>query len=442
MTNKNLVIVNSIKYNQTERHIAQLFLSYIRNIVPEAKILDCEAQNIKTIDEYFDFNTSFSDQILANITDYSHIVMCCSLSSISRVLPAIPRIKKNYTNTNIYLTGPNLKALRSFPEFEFSQLLFSLNELTHLFAKLNIIDEFIDEENADKFILNNINIKRWDMVNEYGDNRIPLVVSKGCKYRCSFCDYRQCFDEAYKSIDLNVISEIISQNVKNTRYRHFNFLDASLTSYPQVTQLCNILESHTPSFKWRCFGRVNEVDHNIAYALKKGGCDDIFLGIESGCNSSLANCNKSSVSTDITLKATEVLKENELHVSGSFILGIPNETEKDAIQTIEYSQQLNLDCYYWHIFHPTLETISNLDFDHPYRQLLRKQLRYPTDIPDHFWDKMVEIDNIFLLHRHAAAHIEDKSILKQFHWFNLFSYPVYEYIHEATEAEKRRRNKG
>jgi histone acetyltransferase (RNA polymerase elongator complex component) len=78
--------------------------------------------------------------------------------------------------------------------------------------------------------------------------------------------------------------------------------------------------------------------------MKESGCEGVFLGIESGSDRMLKNMNK-SVTVEQYLSGIQLLKEYEILVYGSFIIGFPGETDETVQDTIRFIKTGGLDFY-------------------------------------------------------------------------------------------------
>jgi len=88
--------------------------------------------------------------------------------------------------------------------------------------------------------------------------------------------------------------------------------------------------------------RVDLFNRNFARYFKKAGGKTVFFGIESGNQESLDYLNKGFTIQSIK-KAVNIAKEEDLLVAGSFIIGLPNETQEMINNTISFAKKLDLD---------------------------------------------------------------------------------------------------
>ncbi len=84
------------------------------------------------------------------------------------------------------------------------------------------------------------------------------------------------------------------------------------------------------------------IDKEQLYWMKKSGCWQISLGIESSNNLILKSINKGFTKELVEKKVNEIVK-NKIKVRGFFMVGIPGETIETIEDTIEFAKKLPLD---------------------------------------------------------------------------------------------------
>lgn len=83
---------------------------------------------------------------------------------------------------------------------------------------------------------------------------------------------------------------------------------------------------------------------DVFQLMAKAGCRDIGIGVESGSEQVLEAIGK-GVTKDHIRKAVQWAKQAGIHVRGYFIVGMPNEGDKDLQATEAFAEELTLDEY-------------------------------------------------------------------------------------------------
>lgn len=167
-----------------------------------------------------------------------------------------------------------------------------------------------------------------------------LITSYGCTYSCDFCDMG---DFGYSRRDPEDVVDEAEYCVKEYGIKEFDIFDRDfLIEKERAKEICKKFIERELNVKWSCRTRVDQVDRETLELMKKAGCRLILYGIESGNDEILEREHK-----DITLNgvrsAIRTTNEVGIETLGFFIIGHPNETEKDIKKTIELSKELPLD---------------------------------------------------------------------------------------------------
>jgi len=165
----------------------------------------------------------------------------------------------------------------------------------------------------------------------------PVFLGRGCSRRCAFCEYNLF---RYRIRKINEILKEIDYFVENHNAEYLFFSDPSFCERKNfVVEFCNELIEKYPALKWACEARIDTPDE-VLELMAKAGCISIDFGLESGSEKVLKSTYK-----DIDLNNTDrfVKKCNSLGIrSHMFLLvSLPDETEEDAMQTVEMSKRLS-----------------------------------------------------------------------------------------------------
>ena len=110
-----------------------------------------------------------------------------------------------------------------------------------------------------------------------------------------------------------------------------------------VSLFGRLIEKGLPVIKW-VMGRADLLIENpkTAEVMGKGGVQQMFLGIESPSEHVLKAYRKGGkASSNASVKAVQILKQNGIETWGAFIIGAPQETMEDIKRTIEFAKFLN-----------------------------------------------------------------------------------------------------
>lgn len=177
-----------------------------------------------------------------------------------------------------------------------------------------------------------------------------MISSRGCPYRCLFCD-RPHLGKIFRARSpKNVVDEM--EKCAELKIEEIFFYDDTFTVNGQrVVEICNEILKRDLKIDWDIRARVDTVNGYLLEKLKEAGCKRIHYGVESGNPQILKILRK-----DISLaKVKEVFKQTKklgISTLAYFMLGSPTENADQIEQTINFSLELNPDYAHFSITTP------------------------------------------------------------------------------------------
>lgn len=176
-----------------------------------------------------------------------------------------------------------------------------------------------------------IDIKEY--ANNYklgGEPTTTYVTSRGCSYgKCAFC-CRMTNGVRYRSAK-NIYEEVMlvkrKYNIKGAMF----FDDEFTANQKRLIEFCDLIKDE--GIKWRCMSRVNSINDKIVSEMRKAGCIEVGIGIESADPKILRTISK-GIKIERAKKAIKTLKDNGIRVKTFFILGLPGES-KESIRLLD-----------------------------------------------------------------------------------------------------------
>jgi uncharacterized radical SAM superfamily protein len=178
-----------------------------------------------------------------------------------------------------------------------------------------------------------------------------IFTARGCPYNCLFCGSRKIWSRKprFRSAE-NVVKEI--KGLQKLGIKLIRFDDDTFgINKGHLIELCNALIAECPGLQWSCELHVNLVDEQTIALMKKAGCYNIQVGIESGNNEILRAIRK-SITIEEALKACEIIKKHGIELQAFFIVGFPQETEETLRDTFEAMKKTKCDLLAYSIFTP------------------------------------------------------------------------------------------
>ncbi|WP_395397039.1 hopanoid biosynthesis associated radical SAM protein HpnJ [Novosphingobium sp. BL-8A] len=176
---------------------------------------------------------------------------------------------------------------------------------------------------------------------------VSFYTGRGCKSRCTFCLWPQTVGgHNYRTRSIaHVIEEVkyVMENIPQTKEIFFD--DDTLTDNgPRVEELAIALGKlgfGKPGFpmSWSCNAKAN-VPRKTLEVLKANGLRLLLVGYESGNQQILHNIKK-GLRVDVARQFTKDCHELGIVIHGTFILGLPGETEETIEETINYAKEID-----------------------------------------------------------------------------------------------------
>jgi radical SAM superfamily enzyme YgiQ (UPF0313 family) len=180
----------------------------------------------------------------------------------------------------------------------------------------------------------------------YGKLFLPVITSRGCPFQCAFCTTSRILGKEYRARSPKNIVDELEHIEKVYHADSFTFYDDTLTlDKGRIFEICDEIKARRINIPWDCQTRVDQVSKEILMKMKETGCQQVFFGVESGCQTILDAVNKRTT-VEQNQKAVRMAKEAGLFVSISIILGYPGETPDMLKQTLEFIRRAEPDDVY------------------------------------------------------------------------------------------------
>jgi anaerobic magnesium-protoporphyrin IX monomethyl ester cyclase len=327
----------------------------------EVKVIDCLALDID------------HEKLKSEISSYApDIVGITSIAPLTRsALLAAKTAKEAFPDVTVVLGGPHATftdeqvvteeaAVDFVVRGEGELTLLELAENLHDPTKLNSVEgitfrknkqairtpnrPFIqDLDNLPKPAYDHFELDRYRL---FGKKLLPIITSRGCPFQCAFCVATRMFGKAYRMRSAeNVLDEL--EWLKNEHGAEaFTFYDDTLTfDKKRLLAICDGMKSRKIGLPWDCQTRVDQVSQEILAQMKSAGCQQVFFGVESGCQLILDAVSKKT-SIEQNEKAIKMAKQAGLFVTISLMIGYPGETRETLKQTLEFVKRAKPDDVY------------------------------------------------------------------------------------------------
>ncbi|MHC4181887.1 MAG: B12-binding domain-containing radical SAM protein [Planctomycetota bacterium] len=218
----------------------------------------------------------------------------------------------------------------------------------------------------------------FSLLPHLGIYRGKIEAGRGCPFSCAFCSTCRMWKRKFRMKspqrlvqELREAHLIFKQAMIEITHDHF------LASRKFAEQFLSLIADE--GIVWGCEARPDALDESLIKKLRQAGCRQILLGIETG-SPEMQKKIKKNLSLSRLPRALELLSQNEIEVSLSFIIGFPNETEAQINQTLQmalnsklFNQSINIQLILF-TFLKGSELCSRAKGEYEYRESIASPL--------------------------------------------------------------------
>lgn len=257
-----------------------------------------------------------------------------------------PKLFLNSKFDAIHTDGDSEVCMKSFiRNYEVDK---DIDEMKNKFKGANIIrdGQFISTQPGKYIRPNSWGISKQENVpiDEYdrikGKNRYVLNISRGCPFGCPHCLIQLTEGKIERRRSIENVQQAIEE-IKD-KYKHIKIWAANFTlDKKYVEEFCNMMKENNPEVTWECATRVDLVrDEEMLQQMYEAGCRQISLGIESLNNKELIDTKDFRV--DELSAAINRIQKAGIQVKGCVMLGMPNQTKEDIVNTLSFLRRRNV----------------------------------------------------------------------------------------------------
>ncbi len=190
----------------------------------------------------------------------------------------------------------------------------------------------------------------WDLVKmedyrniwmkQHGYFSLNISTTRGCPFKCNWCAKPIYGNRYHARSPLHVIKELKELKEKYA-FDHIWFCDDIFGLKPGwVSAFADLVESEDLRFRFKIQSRADLLlQQNYVEALARAGCENSWMGAESGSQKILDAMDKGTTIEQIT-GATRLLREHGIRPSFFIQFGYPGEVKEDIEMTIRMIRKL------------------------------------------------------------------------------------------------------
>ncbi|MCL2134911.1 MAG: B12-binding domain-containing radical SAM protein [Candidatus Bathyarchaeota archaeon] len=180
----------------------------------------------------------------------------------------------------------------------------------------------------------------------FGKLFFPVITSRGCPFQCNFCTTSRILGKQYRVRSPQNIGHELELLKREYDADSFTFYDDTLTlDKKRLYDICDEIKSRKLNTPWDCQTRVDQISAEMFDKMKKTNCQQVFFGVESGCQNVLNFVGKRTT-VEQNETAIKLAKKSGLFVSISIIIGYPHETAQMRKETLDFIRRAEPDDVY------------------------------------------------------------------------------------------------
>ena len=191
-------------------------------------------------------------------------------------------------------------------------------------------------KNRPNLIINGIKISEAKFIN--------MISSRGCIGRCKFCNafIHWKYKVRFRSAE-NFIEEL--EYLYDKGFRLFNFNDDSFGQNKKIAiEICQGIIAKGMEIAFYTDMRVDNIDEELLFWMKKAGCFVIAYGVESGSDKILKNIGK-GITKEQVINAIKLTKKVGIKTYALLMVGNQGETDETIQETIDLMNELEVDLH-------------------------------------------------------------------------------------------------
>jgi anaerobic magnesium-protoporphyrin IX monomethyl ester cyclase len=198
--------------------------------------------------------------------------------------------------------------------------------------------------------LDSLPLPAWDLVDiesyrkiwmsHHGYFSLNVSTTRGCPFKCNWCA-KPIYGNRYNARSPEHVVREIKWLRDEYHFDHIWMCDDIFGLKPGwVNEFADAVEKEGLRFRFKIQSRADLLlQENYVQALARAGCDDVWMGAESGSQKILDAMDKGTTVEQIA-GATRLLRQYGIHPSFFIQFGYPGETKEDIGLTIRMIKQL------------------------------------------------------------------------------------------------------
>ena len=207
---------------------------------------------------------------------------------------------------------------------------------------------------------------------------LPIVTSRGCPCSCTFCSSTQLWGRRYRVRSAENVLKEMDWLVERFGIKELKIQDDNLTvNRERAKKIFQGMIERPWRLNWNTPNGIAvwTLDEEMLGLMKRSGCYEIILAIESGSQEVLTKLIKKPLKLEKVREVNRLAKKVGITRTAYFIIGFPGETREQIDRTVKFARELRLAAWALFIYNPL-----------PGSELFRESLRLGYTTEESFFE--------------------------------------------------------
>jgi radical SAM superfamily enzyme YgiQ (UPF0313 family) len=256
-----------------------------------------------------------------------------------------------------------------------------------------------------------------------------ITMYRGCNGMCSFCCEPSMSQGCLRTRSPeNVLNELLEMSEYHRRKRvNVMFADPHFMGNPKhVERLCDLMAKHDLNMEFCALVRADAMAAHpqIVKKMCQVGIRRFEMGIESPNAKDLKSTNK-GITSKVHSEAVKTIRENGGRAGGTFVIGLPDQTEEEIRMFPVYAKEIGLTGAAFGVATP----FPGTDF---YKELDAQGLIFETN-----WDNFDEMHSVYTTKYLSKEKIEEMATYCMAKFWNLDTFFDHEMVSQSQTKQKK-----
>jgi radical SAM superfamily enzyme YgiQ (UPF0313 family) len=189
------------------------------------------------------------------------------------------------------------------------------------------------------------------------------MTSRGCAYSCSYCCHSYLHHlykgkgEYLRQHKLEKVIEELVQAKDKYRIKYVRFFDDSLGTNIEWLREFSVQYKEKVGLPFICYMHPTHVSLESLICLKKAGCREIEMGVQSLTEKTRDNILNRNMPNELIEQAVDLIKAQKLSLITDNIVGLPDEGHGSVVSSAKFynKRRVNRIYFFWLRFYPKIK---------------------------------------------------------------------------------------